>query len=357
MNLRRGLCLLLALFIFVSICFTGCEKIVKNSENTKIVVDMMGREVRIPEYPERIVCLYAATAHMMTLVGKTEKIIGAPGGIKRDILLRTKYPDIINVASPAEEGSINAEELVRLEPDLVLVRRSIVESLSESEKLDKLGIPYVVVDFYSIEDVQKSIRIIGEIFDKQEICDDYIAYMNEMLSMVEERIKGIDESEKIRVYHSTNNTLVTDTRGGICDEITHIAGVVNVAIEVETVFGFSTKDTTIEELYKWDPDAIIVNEYYAVQYIMMNKKWEGLAAVQNNNVISLPLGISRWCHQGSIEPHMGVLFIAWKFYPERFSDIDIKAIINDYYTRFFEIEMDEELIERILTGEGMRDPK
>ena len=328
-----------------------------NAENTKIVTDMIGREVAIPIKPERIVCLYAATAHMMALVGETEKIIGAPGGIKRDILLRTKYPGIVDISTPAQEGTINAEEMLRIEPDLVLVRRNIADSPSESEKLDRLGIPFVVVDFFSIDDVKACLRIIGEIFDKQDIASQYIGHMDEVLLLVETRLDGLEENDKIRLFHSTNEALRTVMRGGISDEITKLAGVINVSVHDDMFFDAHTANTTIEQLYLWDPDVIVVNENTAVQYIMLNDKWGGLSAVINEMVVPLPLGISRWAHQGSIEPHMAAFFIAWRFYPELFSDIDMHETIKNYYTRFFELDMDDELVDRIITGEGMREPK
>ena len=356
MTRKKALCLIIVLLLVFS-GFGGCAGMSAGTANTKVVTDILGREVTIPKDPQRIVCLYAATAHMMTLAGETEKIIGAPGGIKRDILLRTKYPDIVNISSPAQEGTINAEEIVRINPDLVLVRRNIVDSVSESEKLDKLGLPYVVVDFYSIDDIKKSVEIVGEIFNKQEIATKYTAYMDETLAFVDERLEGLNENEKVSLYHTTNDALKTDAEGSLGDEITRRAGVINVSVQDGPDTESQTKDTTLEQIYIWDPDAIIANEYYAVDYIMMNDKWSGLSAVKNGQVFSLPLGISRWCHQGSIEPHMAVLYIAWHFYPERFSDIDMEETIKDYYTRFFELDIDDELVERIITGEGMREPK
>ena len=341
-----------------SVGLTGCAQVQSAAEDTKVVTDILGREVEIPKNPERIVCLYAATAHMIALVDETERIVGAPGGVRRDVLMRLKYPAIAEVSTPMQEGSINAEELLRLEPDLVLLRRNIANSPSESEKLSNLGIPYLVVDFYSIDELKRCLVIIGEVFNRQDIIAQYLAYMDAIFDMVDTRLEGLYEHEKIRVFHSVNDTLRTAAPGGISHETTRRAGIINVAVQDEPAIGFvTTVDATLEQVYRWDPDAIIVNEYFAVPYIMMHAGWSGLTAVMNEMVVSLPLGISRWNHHGSIEPHMAALFLAWRFYPDRFSDIDLHAITLDYYTRFFELDMDDELVGRILSGEGMRVPR
>jgi iron complex transport system substrate-binding protein len=294
---------------------------------------------------------------MVVLIGEAEKIIGAPDGIKRDILLRTVHPGIVDIASPMQAGTINAEEIIRIEPDIVLVRRHVAESISESEKLENMGIPYVVLDFHNIDELKKCIEIVGEIFNKQDITSQYLAYMNETFSLVESRLYGLDESEKISLFHSTQDPLRTALAGTICEEITTRAGVINVSLNDVFPSDNTTADITIEQLYIWDPDVIVVNEYYAKPYIMQNNRWIGLSAVINEMVVTLPLGISRWGHHGSIEPHMATLFIAWRFYPERFNDVDMEKIIFDYYTQFFRLDMDDELVERIITGEGMREPK
>ena len=347
-------------FVFLLVTFAGingCAEVQSNTGNTKTVTDILGREVEIPENPERIVCLYAATAHMIALVGETEKIIGAPGGVRRDVLMRIKFPGISEVSSPMQESIINAEELLKIEPDLVLMRRDIANSPSESEKLNNLGIPYLAVDFHTIDELRSCLNLMGEIFNQQDVVLQYLDYMDEIFSLLENRLDGVDEEEKIRVYHSINDTLRTPAPGSISEEITNKAGIINVAVEnAESMGLISTMDATLEQVYMWDPDAIIVNEYFAVDYIMMSSRWGGLTAVINDRVYSLPLGISRWSHHGSIEPHMAALFLAWNFYPDRFSDIDMHKTVVDYYNRFFELDIDFELGQRILTGEGMRVP-
>ena len=51
---------------------------------------------------------------------------------------------------------------------------------------------------------------------------------------------------------------------------------------------------------------------------------------------------------------MGVLAVALQFYPDKFKDFDMKEYTEDYYEEYFGLELDDETIDKILAGEGMR---
>lgn len=343
---------ILCFFIFIS----GCAKspYSANSEKTKTITDCIGRKVAIPEHPQRVVCLYAATAHMLALVDEGGKIVGAPDGIRRDVVMQIKYPGIKNISVPYQNGSINIEELLKINADIALVRKSTAESPAEVQKLNELKIPYVVVDFSSIAELKKAITVVGDIFDKRKITDNYINYMDNTFKYVQNRLNGLSDKDKISVYHSVNEATKSYSRGCISAEITNIAGVKNVSLDTSLDIGEGSKDTTLEQIYNWDPQAIIVNDYNVAGYIYGNKKWQGLTAVKNKKVIALPVGVSRWGHYGSIEPQMATLFIASTFYPDRYKDLNMTQTVIDYYTQFFKLSVTKSLAQKILSGEGMR---
>ncbi|MGM9535104.1 MAG: hypothetical protein ACI3VR_07625, partial [Intestinibacter sp.] len=120
------------------------------------------------------------------------------------------------------------------------------------------------------------------------------------------------------------------------------------------VKGDLSKQETLEEIYKWNPDSIIANEDYVREYILTDEKWDGLECVRNKKVYTLPVGISRWAHPSSMENHMAALFLAELYYPEKFEDIDLNEYTKEFYQKFFDLDLDDEQAESILTGVGMR---
>lgn len=346
---------ILLVFVFV---FSGTSCTASRQDGTdgatKTVVDCFDRTVQIPKNPKRVTCMYASTAHMMAMLGKEDLIVGCVDGIKRDVYMRYRIPDIDSLNEPYKNGSINAEELVEMNTDLVLLRSDVAMSESEMEKLDKLGIPYVVVDYYSIDQLKKCIRLMGDIFDEKERAESYIKFMEDTFKLISDRVSGIKDENRYRVYHAITEATKTDVKGSICGEIMDIAGLVDVSIENGLTSTQKNTTTTLEEIYKWDPYAIVANEYLVADYMRAQKKWQGLTAVKEGRVYTLPIGVTRWCHHGSMEPQMGSLFLATLFYPDLFSDFDMDSYIKNYYENFFGLVLSDEDLKGLLSGTGMR---
>ncbi|MDD6807489.1 MAG: ABC transporter substrate-binding protein [Oscillospiraceae bacterium] len=346
--------LILCLLFNFSACSVGAE--MEKKGETKTVVDFLGREVEIPKEPKKVACLYASIAHMACLLDETDKVVGCPTGIKRDVLMQKKFPNYESLSVPYASGSINVEELIKIDADLVLIRNSTAQAAAEVEKLEKLGIPYVVVDYFSLDELRYAISLMGEIFNKEDEAKSYIEYFDNTLKLVDDVVSKVPESERVSVYHAVNEALRTDVYGDLCTSLIERAGLVSVsAANSGALTSEGDKSfTTLEEIYKWNPDAIIANEYTVADYILTDSKWVGLDAVKNKMVYTLPVGATRWCHPGSIEAHVAVLSMAYMFYSSYFEDFDMYSYIHDYYNDFWGFDFDDDTITMILSGEGMR---
>ena len=354
MRKKQNVIISIILTLMMLITVTGCGGGTAVSGETKTVTDCVGREVQVPENPERVACLYATAAHMMAMLDEGEKIVGCPNGVKSDVLMQMKYPEITETSTPHQEGSVNTEELLATETDLALVSYSLAASEGEMEKLDDMGIPYVVIDYASIEELRTAVKVAGDVFDKQEKAQQYISFFDDTISMVDERLEDVDLEDGPDVYHSVNEATRTDPEGTICSEIMERARVKDISVEKGTLATGKNAYITLEEIYSWDPNAIIANEYSVTDYVLTDSKWKGLTSVKEKKVYTLPVGATRWCHPGSMEAHMGVLAVAVQFYPEKFKDIDMKEYTRDYYKTYFDLELDDKTIDKILAGEGMR---
>lgn len=350
---RRIISVLLILVMVMSLAACGGGAKAEPAA-TKTITDCMGRTVEVPEDPQRVACMYASIAHMMALLDEGDVIVGTPKGVKMDVLMKLKYPQIEDTATPYQEGSINVEELLNIEADLVLIRYSTAQNEGEIEKLEKIGVPYAVIDYENLEELDEAIMVMGAIFNKEEQAQNYVDFCNDTVEMVQEKVGDVPESEWPLVYHSVNEAIRTDGVGDMCGTIMNLASVKDASIENGMKSGSDGTYTTLEEIYNWDPDAFICNEYSVTDYIISDAKWGGLTAVKDKAVYTLPVGATRWCHPGSIEAHMGVLAIAYQFYPEQFDGFDMNAYVKDYYNNYFGLDLDEDMVEQILSGVGMR---
>lgn len=353
--MRKHWIILLITLLLILLSGCGADGVrTQTAGETRTVTDCLGRSVEIPADPQRVACLYASTAHMMAMLGEEEKITGCPRNVKSETVMQLKYPDIADVSVPFQEGSINVEELLRADTDLVLLRYTVAAREAEVEKLDEAGIPYLVIDYMNMGELENAITIMGQVFRDEKEAGKYLQFSRDTINMVKERLADVPEKNWPVVYHSVNEAVRTDDPDSICNEIMRDASVRDCSVYHQLASQGEKTYTTLEEIYRWNPDAVLANEASVTEYILTDSKWAGLDAVREGAVYTLPVGATRWCHPGSMEPHMAVLSIAKRFYPDRFEDIDLKEYTKKYYEEYFGLSLNEEMLDSILSGRGMR---
>jgi len=320
----------------------------------RTVTDYIGREVAVPSRVDTVAVMYNYIGQVAVLLGGGDKLRAVVGGMQRDELLLRKVPGIADMPVPSRGGSINIETLLEISPDVALIRYSTAVSPGEIEKLELSGLTWAVVDYFDMEQQIESIQTVGALIDKDEAAARYIDHYEKTIAFVRERTSAIPDEERVRVYHSVNEVLRTNHSNEISYYVLEDAGCVNVAA------GFATEEmgvsvhVSVEQIYLWDPDIIIANEFSAVESFRSSEAYAGLRAVRENRVYQLPVAASRWGHPGSLETPIATLYIAKLLYPQYFEDIDIREEIINFYADFWEIDLDEDEVDSIISGRGMR---
>lgn len=322
--------------------------------DTITVVDTMGRTVEIPSKVQRVACLYAFSGHVTAMLGQGEKIVAVPDGLKRDVLLNQMVPSIAHAAVPAVQESINIEELLNTRPDVVFLQKNTAVNSQEVDKLNRFAIPYLVIDFGSIEEQQNAIRIIGKVLGVEARAEDYNSFYRNCVERVEKTSSHIPEEKRVRVYHSVNEATRTDIPGSLPADWLKRTGAINVALDKPLRLVEGKYYASLEQIMLWDPDLILANEPGVAAYITGNSQWSSLKAVKNNQVYQMPIGISRWGHPGGLETPLAMLWTAKLLYPQYYSDLDMQKETHDFYKRFFNFDINESTVNQVLSGQGMR---
>ncbi|HWP95757.1 MAG TPA: ABC transporter substrate-binding protein [Syntrophomonadaceae bacterium] len=321
---------------------------------TVTIVDTIGRSVQVPQEVKRVACLYAFSGHVATMLDQGRKIVAVPDGLHRDVLLNQICPSIGKAVVPVQSGSINIEELLKAKPDLVFLQKETALNQSEVEKLNQFHIPYLVVDFGSIQEQQKAIKVIGQALGASERAQEYNTFYQNCVDRVEKVVREIPPNKRVRVYHSINEATRTDIVGSLPADWMQRTGAVNVALDQPLRLVEGKYYASLEQLMVWNPDLILANEPGVASYITSNPQWASMKAVKDQKVYQMPIGISRWGHPGGLETPLAMLWTAQLLYPGYCKDIDIEAETQKFYQQFFHVQLDQESIEQILSGHGMR---
>jgi len=325
-----------------------------DAKTTNTLVDSLGRQVEVPAVIRRIGCMYAFTGHVVAMLGRANDIVAVSNGLKRDVMLTTMYPAIRDALVPKYQGAVNIEELARTKPDIVFVSAETGRNNSEAAKLDACGLSWVAVDFHSMAQQQETIALIGQAIGVSEKAVAYNNYYRSCISRVAQAVASISLESRVRVYQATNEATRTFPENSLPADWIRAAGVINVtALEpVRLIDG--KHQVSIEQILLWNPDVILVNEPGVAAFIKESPKWSAIAAVKNERVYQLPIGISRWGHPGSLETPLAILWTAKSVYPGRFREIDMQRETSLFYRTFFNYVLSDEMIAQILNGRGMR---
>lgn len=345
---------LLLLVLMTSACSSDSSAKKFDPVTQQLIVDCAGREVAVPKAPKNVATLFAVAGHFMILADEGDKIVATSNGLKRDVLAGHLCPSLEEAVVVSRSGAINFEEMLKLEVDLALVS---IEHASDSalvRQFDKYQIPFLVVDFNSIEEQIYLGDMIGKVFGKEERTDMYGAFYQEVIESVTAITDTIEVEDRVRVYHSINEAICTVSPGTLPEEWMKLSGGIDVSLEGDLEADGNKYYTTLEEILMWDAQIILCNEVGVDQYILENSQWQSATAVRNNQVRLMPNGFSRWGHTTSIETPLAILWTVKQLYPERSEAIDLEAYMVRFYEEMFRFKPSDELIQQILANDGMR---
>ncbi|EHA4919636.1 ABC transporter substrate-binding protein [Escherichia coli] len=334
----------LLLIFLLSLSFT--------TQAERTFTDQIGREVKVPDKVDRIVVLQHQTLNLLVQMNATDKIVGVMSNWKQQ--LGSNYarlaPELSNKASLGDLTHVDAEKLVALHPQVVFVTNYAPQEMID--KISSLGIPAVAISLRHddegernklnpvmadeeqayVKGLYEGIMLIGNIINKPEEAKALIKATENGCRMVSNRLQLLPEEQRVRAYMA-NPELTTYGSGKYTGLMMKHAGAVNVA--ASTIKGF--KQVSIEQVIEWNPQVIFVQNRYpaVVNEIQSSPQWQVIDAVKNHRVYLMPEYAKAWGYPMPEAMGIGELWMAKKLYPEKFNDVDMHKIVNDWYRTFY----------------------
>lgn len=322
---------------------------------THLIVDHADNEVEVPYEVNRIVVsnILPLPSVISVFFDSADKIVGMAGGsmtAAANGLLGELYPEILTAETGFIDGStINIEEVMKLNPDVVFYSASQPE---QGEQLRQAGLAAVAVsvnkwNYNAIETLTHWIELLSEIFpdnDKTEIVE---KYSREMYDLVQQRVAGLSDEERQRVFflfQYTETNLLTSGKQFFGQWWADAIGAVNVAEGLTTD---NSVAVDLEQVYAWNPSLIFVTNFTTAKPTDLYENtvgqydWSPVDAVKQENVYKMPLGMYRSYTPG-VDTPVTLLWMAKTAYPALFEDIDILATTKDYYQEVFGISLTDE---------------
>ena len=379
--MKRILCAILAALMLLNLAACGAAPAdnqqtqateAQQQENqAKTVVDLMGREINVPEDVQKIAAIAGPTYEMVFMLGSGDQIAMVKSGHTDSYpLANLTNPRLETLAGLAANpsSSVNIEDYLKHDIDLVVYYDNEIEL----KKFDAVDMAAIVVSKNTgliasldeaksltidqfIEKLTQPLDILSTALNTEEARSEYETwrdYCDQKLRMVYDRTKDIPMEERQTVYWG--NTWGEEIRSTYALKNrwyeVNLAGGQLIGPEENSNF----PEVTAEQLYSWDPDIILVDNHGGLPGLVMqsmyreNSKWSTLSAVQNQQLHRIPAGVF-FLDKGSTTTLL-VLWMATILQPELFSDIDMVEEVKYYYSEFYEYDLTDEEAQNVING-------
>lgn len=333
---------------------------VSPEEGYLVVTDFLGKPVKVKEDIKYVGSLFAVATHLVAMLGEADTIVTIPQGNVRDLLFCEIYPEITKARVVKGNNTINIEEIAKKpRPDVFISNPEVSLDEGQMRQLQKLKTPIITLAYSNMDQQMEMVELVGQVIGQEDEARAYVEYYRETVEFIANRTANIPANERKSVYHAINELLRTDQRDTLSEDWLNHVGVESMACFDDTDSRFSIHKNYIplEELLERNPDVIIINGGDVYDYIQSSSQLHNLKAFRNGTIYLLPLGISRWGHPYSIETPLAMLWTAKTIYPERFNDVDIEQVTQDFYRTFFDYELSADQLLKILSGRGYKEIK
>jgi iron complex transport system substrate-binding protein len=316
------------------------------------VTDQLNRTVTLPDNITRAVVLQHQTLNLLVQLDAMPQVVGVLSSWQKQLgpnYLRLA-PSLAKMPMPGDLTAVNIESLLALHPQVVFVANYAPAAMIA--QIERVGIPVVAISLrrepvaqagkinpvlenedrvYNLG-LQDGIRLIGKVMGREVQADAMVKDVFQQRALVAKRLQDIPEDQRVRVYMA-NPDLTTYGSGKYTGLMMQHAGAVNVA--AKDIQGF--KQVSIEDVLKWNPAVIFVQERYpdVVQQILTSPQWQPIEAVKHKRVYLMPEYAKAWGYPMPEALALGELWMAKTLYPQRFTDVDLQQDVDTYYQRYY----------------------
>ena len=352
--------LIISMCLLMVSLLAGCGETKKDetseaSKSERTITDLAGKTVTLPAVAEIKNVVIIAPPLLSTYVSNglsTDNIVGVSAIALTEmnkVLLDYFVPNNkeINTTFVSSAYESNAEELLKLDPDIILVYGD-----TQKKGLETIQVP--VVDFFIKNQVNEdwSVQIdqlMREIFgleDDNSLQQEW-DIANKKVDTILAEVGSVEKQKGMMIMSNTGDKITVRGAGTYGDDWLVKSGLVNAAAELSG----ENIEVTMEQLLAWNPDIVYVfRGLPAAQYLsgsIAGQDWSQIQAFKDGKIYNTPVGIMNWGTPCADSPLM-IQWLVSKNFPEKLSDNEYQTILKEFYERRYEIKLSDEMIQSIL---------
>ncbi|WP_155321541.1 ABC transporter substrate-binding protein [Desulfosarcina ovata] len=238
------------------------------------VADRLGRQVRLPDHPRRIVSLAPSITEILFALDLSGRLVGV-----------TQFSDFPPAAATLPKvGSyvhLDVERIVALAPDLCIAIKD-GNPVSVVNKLESIGIPVYAVDPRDLPSVMETLSELGRVLDVHPRATQIVTGMRQRIDWVHQQVATADRRPGV-FFQIGIAPIVSAGTNTFIHELITMAGGINLAQGPVPYPRFSK-----EEVIGLRPEIMIITSMARRAVFEQVKRdwqqWQAIPAVKNDRI-------------------------------------------------------------------------
>ncbi len=338
--------IIIRILIITIFSLTACLPGLTNTSGSITITDALNREVIFERSPERIVIAGRQTpmlTHFFYLFETADEKIAA---IENRTQSTEQFIGLIDDQIESKyllERGATAEQITPLNPDTVVLKTIMRESVGL--QLENLGIPVVYVEFESIDNIFRDVKILAALLNEQSRGEEIINKYREMKTEIDSMISENSHQPNISVLilqsekEDQLTTFSVPSANWLQTAMIESLGAYPIWKKAAQTGGWM--DVNLEQIAFWDPDIIFLVNYQGkapeiLKDILNNEVWQQLSAVKNDRTHPFIYDFISW-DQPDPRWILAYSWMANKIYPDLVDSVHVQQDIDRFFIEFFRI--------------------
>lgn len=241
----------------------------------KMVRDQLGREMTVPDAPQRIVALAPSITEIVFALDQGERLKGATRF--------SNYPaQAQNLPKVGTYVHLDLEKIVSLKPDLCIAIKD-GNPREVATRLESLGIPVYAVDPRGLETVMGTLLELGDLLNASQKARALVRQMRARIAGVKEKVARVSQRPGV-FFQIGISPIVSVGANTFIHELITTAGGVNLAAGAENAYPRFSKEAVIA----LKPEVLIITSMARGQDFERIKgqwrQWKRIPAVKHQRV-------------------------------------------------------------------------
>lgn len=310
---------------------------------TRTVVDMQGTEVTVPAVIDNYAVAWTGDFDIAAMLDGCEHISAYPDTSLRFEKVMEFYPRLADCISLPKEN-IAVESLLESNAQVVFLRQSDYPDLTR--ELRAANVPVIDLNFENYDQLKQAVTLFADVLNTdqaREKAERYNDYLDDTLAQVQDFVQAnpCGEVSVLNFRDAVDFTAYSPDR-----LVGSWAGLCGVTYAMDTDGGTSNVTLTQEQVLAYDPDYIFFTFPGNAEKLLANQQLQSLRAVQQGHVYDAPAVFNSFAINGT----EAVLQLKWaiSLIWEDESPFDLNADVQDFYRTFFDLELSDEEVTRLL---------